>query len=49
MSSVGKDPYETYFNEGSRAILLRIIKTTSMSLEDIDKYIREMEKGEQDE
>jgi len=47
-SSVGKDSHETYFNEGSRSILLRIIKTTAMSLEDIDKYIIELERGEQD-
>lgn len=48
-SSVGKTPHETYFNEGSRAIILRIIKTTGMSLEDIDNYIKQIEKGDFDE
>lgn len=45
-SSVGEDPYETYFNEGARSIILRILKTTSMSMDQIEDYIKEIEKGD---
>ena len=45
-SSVGRDANETFFNEGARSILLRILKTTSMSLDDIEKYVQQVEQGE---
>lgn len=45
-SSVGKDSNETFFNEGSRSIILRILKTTAMSLEDIEQYVKQIEKGD---
>jgi hypothetical protein len=48
-SVIGRDPHETYFNEGSRAILLRILKTLALSEDDINKYIQEIEKGDLDE
>lgn len=48
-STVGADPYETYFNEGARSIVLRITKTTAMSLNDIEQYLFEIEKGDLDE
>lgn len=48
-TSVGDTPHDTYYNEGARSIVLRIIKTTAMSLEDIEQYIFEIEKGDLDE
>ena len=37
-SSVGQDVYETYYNEGERAVVLRILKTSKMTIEEIDSF-----------
>lgn len=48
-STIGRDSHETYFNEGSRSIIIRILKTTNMSIEQIEQYVHELEKGDFDE
>lgn len=46
-TSVGKDPYETYFNEGRRSIVLDIIATAKLTPKQINKLTKKMH--EQDE
>jgi len=41
-----KDPYETHFNEGARSVLIRILKTTKTNMEQLDKFIENMEQEE---
>lgn len=47
-SVMDKDPYETAFNEGARSVVLRILKTTNTSIEQLNKLIERLEE-EQDE
>jgi hypothetical protein len=42
-STMDKDPYETAFNEGARSVVLRILKTTNTSMEQLNKLIQRLE------
>jgi hypothetical protein len=41
-SVIGRDTHETYFNEGMRAVILRIIGTTNMEQQQVERIIVEM-------
>ena len=47
-SVIGKDPYETYYNEGSRNVVMRIIETINMSDANLEKMLEEMRKTDED-
>lgn len=38
--SVGKDPYETYFNEGMRAVVLRVMETAKIDENQIENLAK---------
>lgn len=38
-SIIGKDPYETYYKEGARSVVLRILSTAKMSNEEVNKIL----------
>lgn len=40
---VGKDPYETYYNEGRRSVLLQIIQTAKLKPKEIDKLTKKLD------
>ena len=46
-TSVGQTPYDTYFNEGARSVILRIMQTCKMSQSDITKLIDDMKEQEE--
>jgi len=48
MSTFDKDPYETHFNEGARSVVLRIIRTTNASMDQLNEMLRRLEE-ERDE
>lgn len=47
-STMDVNSHETAFNEGARSVILRIIKTTNTSIEQLNKLIEKLEE-EQDE
>ena len=50
-TTLGNSSQETAFNEGSRSVVVRILKTFHTDIEQLDKLIEKMEEreGEQDE
>jgi hypothetical protein len=42
--SIGETPDDTYFNEGKRSVVLSIMQTSSMTTEEINKLIENVEK-----
>jgi F0F1-type ATP synthase delta subunit len=45
--SIGRDPYETYFNEGRRSIVLDIIQTAKLSPTQINRLTKKIEEEDQ--
>lgn len=41
---IGQDPYETYYNEGKRSVLLQILQTAKMTNKDIKRLTDKMKK-----
>lgn len=48
-SVVGKDPYETYYNEGARSVVLRIMQTVGITEAQIKQIAEEMDRREEEE
>jgi len=46
--TIGQTPEETYFNEGQRAVVIRILETSNKSSEEINTMIKAMVKQEND-
>ena len=46
-STVDSSTHETYFNEGARSVVLRILKTNNTSMDAIDKMVLRLETEEQ--
>ena len=41
---IGQDPYQTYYNEGRRSVLLQILETAKMTNKDIRRLQDKMKK-----
>lgn len=46
-STFNTDPYETHYNEGARSVILRILKTVNVNMDDIDNMITKLEETEE--
>jgi hypothetical protein len=46
---VGKDSHETYYNEGARSVVLRIVQNCGLSVDNLTKMIKEMEEHYEDQ
>ena len=46
--TVGKDPYETYYNEGRRSLLLQIIQTARLTPKEINRLTNKMAQEQQE-
>lgn len=42
-TTVGSTPYETYFNEGRRSLLLQIVETAKLDTEQMQKLTQKLE------
>lgn len=47
-STIGTTPYETYYNEGARAIVLRLIQQANLDEKQVERIIKEMNKVSED-
>jgi hypothetical protein len=45
--TIGKDPYETYFNEGRRSLLLQIFQTAKLDNKQIDNLTKKIQEEDQ--
>lgn len=45
---IGKDTHDTYFNEGARSVILRILNTINMTEKDVEKVMIEMNRNQYD-
>lgn len=48
-STMGKDPYETAFNEGARSVVVRIFKTVNADMSQVDEMIKKLEEQEEEQ
>lgn len=46
---VGKDSNETYYNEGARSVVLRIVQNCNLSVDKLNKMIKDMEEQYEDQ
>lgn len=42
-SVIGRDPYETYYNEGQRGLLLQIMQTAKLTPKQINRLTRKLD------
>lgn len=40
---IGRDPYETYYNEGQRGLLLQIIRTAKLTPKEINRITKKLD------
>jgi hypothetical protein len=47
-STIAQNPYDTYFNEGMRSAILRIIQTANISAQEIERIRDQLNKESED-
>ena len=45
-TSFTPDPYQTAFNEGARSVVLRLLDTLNINVEQLEKYFKKQEELE---